>query len=101
MCGTLWYMGPEVYEKDTSMKSDVWALGISIIEMGDGKNPFVGCPMASVMQRIVNDPPPTLSSSGWSADMCDFVKECLIHDVEERASVAELMDVCVVLFAYP
>lgn len=100
VCGTLWYMGPEVYEREGSLKSDVWSLGISIIEMADGKNPFGGCPMASVMYRIVNDPPPTLSSSGWSADMVDFVKECLIRDVEERASVAELLDVLAVSSAY-
>lgn len=49
MCGTLWYMGPEVYEREGSLKSDVWSLGISIIEMADGRNPYDGYSPAQVM----------------------------------------------------
>ncbi len=42
VCGTSWYMGPEVYEGKAVLKSDVWSLGMSVIEMAEGRHPFVG-----------------------------------------------------------
>ena len=93
LCGTSMYMGPEVYNEGACLKSDVWALGISIIEMAEKKNPFVDCTSAQVMNRVISMPPPSLSASGWSSDMIDFVKRCLVKDVSERASVEELLKV--------
>ena len=92
-CGTLWYMAPEVYDGCTVLKSDVWALGISAIEMAEGKNPFDGCTSAMVMNRVMNKEPPTLSSSKWSAEFVDFVRKCLVKDVAKRSSVSELIEV--------
>ena len=96
-CGTSWYMGPEVYEEEACLKSDVWSLGISIIEMAEGKNPFAGMTSAKIMNLVLNKSPPSLSSSGWSSDLVDFVKKCLVKDVNERASVDELLEVSVVV----
>ena len=31
VCGTSWYMAPEVLDEQTELKSDVWSLGISLI----------------------------------------------------------------------
>ena len=89
------YMGPEVYGEGAELKSDVWALGMSVIEMAESKNPFARCTSAQVMNRVMNMPPPSLSSSGWSSDLVDFVKQCLVKDVKKRASVAKLLKVCV------
>ena len=33
-------MAPEVFEGRRGKKSDVWSLGITLIEMAEGKNPF-------------------------------------------------------------
>ena len=92
-CGTSMYMGPEVYGEGAELKSDVWALGMSVIEMAESKNPFASCTSAQVMNRVMNMPPPSLSSSGWSSDLVDFVKKCLVKDVKKRASVEELLKV--------
>ena len=92
-CGTLWYMAPEVYDGCTVLKSDVWALGISVIEMAEGKNPFDGCTSAMVMNRVMNKEPPNLSSSKWSVEFVDFVRKCLVKDVANRCSVKELIEV--------
>ena len=42
------------------------------------------------------DCPPTLPS-GWSTDLIDFVKQCLVHDVNQRPCVEELMNASVCL----
>ena len=95
ICGTPLYMAPEVFDGQTVMKSDVWSLGISLIELAEGKNPYndgYGSP-ATVMKRICMDAPPTLSSYGWSAGFVDFVNKCLKREMSERWSVNELMEV--------
>ena len=43
VCSSPMYMAPEVYKRQTCLKSDVWSLGISIIEIAEGKNPFENC----------------------------------------------------------
>ena len=96
-CGTSLYMAPEVYEEEACLKSDVWALGISIIEMAENKNPFAGMTSAKIMSQVVSKPPPSLTSSEWSSDLVDFVKRCLVKDVKDRSSVEELMKVGVVV----
>ena len=89
----LWYDAPEVFEDETGLKSDVWSLGISMIELAEGKNPFDGFTAAMVMKAVCVGSIPSLSSSEWSAEFVDFVKKCLVRDANERASVGELMSV--------
>ena len=36
-------MAPEVLDGLTQVKSDVWSLGITLIELADRRNPFAGC----------------------------------------------------------
>ena len=97
VCGTSMYMAPEVYEEEACLKSDVWSLGISIIEMAEGKHPFAGMTSAKIMNLVLNISPPSLSSSEWAGNMVDFVKKCLVKDVNERASVDDLLKVSVVV----
>ena len=96
VCGTPWYMAPEVYDEATELRSDVWALGISLIEMAE-KHPYGGLSPAGVVNCILNKPPPSLSSSKWSAAFVDFVNKCLVKDVNKRWSVKQLMNVSAVM----
>ena len=89
-CGTFLYMAPEVYEGAAVLKSDVWSLGVSILEMAEGKNPYASC---AVKEAVCNGAVPSLSSG--SSDLVDFVSKCLVKDVHDRCSVEELMEVSI------
>ena len=96
-CGTSLYMGPEVYDGGACLKSDVWSLGMSMIEMVGSRNPYVGLTSTEFKKELLNKRPPSFSSSGWSNDLVDFVKKCLVKDVNERASVEAMLKVSVVV----
>ena len=90
-------MAPEVFTDGAVLKSDVWSLGMSVIEMAEGRNPFVRMSSTEFKKELLNKHPPSFSSSGWSDDLVDFVNRCLVKDVNERASVEELLKVSVVV----
>ena len=92
-CGTSLYMAPEVYKEGACLKSDVWSLGISVIEMAEGKNPFGDYTSFQLMNKVCYEESPSLTSSGWSGDLVDFVKRCLVKDVNRRSSVDDLLKV--------
>ena len=91
--GSSWYTAPEVYVGRTVLKSDVWSLGITLIELAEGKNPYRLYTALQVMRLVCDGQPPSLSSSEWSAEFVDFVSKCLVKDVKERWSVEQLMEV--------
>ena len=92
-CETLWYNAPEVFNRKAELKSDVWSLGVSLMELAQGKNPYDGLSERKTMKEICFGVTPSLSSSEWSDSFVDFVSKCLVRDVKERASVDELMNV--------
>ena len=98
-CGTLWYMAPEVFDEKSCLKSDVWALGISLIELAEGRNPYAGFSSLMTMKKVCYGESPSLTSGVWSVGFMDFVNQCLKKNVSERRSVKELMSVsvCVVI----
>ena len=89
------YTAPEVYESGACLKSDVWSLGMSVIEMAEGRHPFAGYSEEEVRDAVRHE---RLSiSCEWSFVWIDFVKRCLVKDVNKRASVKELLRVGVSL----
>ena len=83
---------PEVENGEHDMKSDVWSLGISLIELM-GIVPYVmyeGHCELMMFGSIL----PLSEYSDISAELIDFLKKCF-EDVDERWSVKELMNVSV------
>ncbi|AMD21247.1 HEL033Cp [Eremothecium sinecaudum] len=96
--GTSTYMSPERIQGSCySTKGDVWSLGLMIIELVTGEFPLGGhndTPegILDLLQRIVNESPPSLpASAGLSADIIDFVNCCCVKDERNRSSLTELM----------
>lgn len=39
-CGTLAWMAPELLDGHGCLKSDIWSLGVTAIELAEGKSPY-------------------------------------------------------------
>lgn len=74
-------------------RADVWALGITAIELGDGVAPFLDMHPTRCMFQIVRNPPPTLyRPANWSQNYNDFVAECLEKNFENRPFMVEILE---------
>lgn len=95
--GTSTYMSPErIQGAKYSVKSDVWSLGITLLEIAigyfpwdeageDGKRASSAHPMGilDMLQRIVLEPPPTLPANGnFSSHFRAFVNKCLLTEAQ-------------------
>lgn len=73
------WMAPEVVsggDSEYGIRADVWALGITAVELADGKAPFQDMHPTRALFQIVRNPPPGLQrSSNWSNDLNDFISE--------------------------
>ena len=66
---------------------------MTLMELAEGVNLFGGVSCSWVKHWVCDDDPPSLSSEKWSDECVDFVKECLVKDVNRRWSVKQLMEV--------
>ncbi|OAD70330.1 hypothetical protein PHYBLDRAFT_182579 [Phycomyces blakesleeanus NRRL 1555(-)] len=95
--GTSSYMSPErILGSPYSVKSDVWSIGITLMELALGRFPFApeNKPLAifELLQHIVNEPEPTLPKQGnYPEDLHNILALCLVKDVNKRATPADLM----------
>lgn len=91
--GTPFWMAPEViHETGHDYKCDVWSLGITAIEMAEGKPPYSNIHPLRAMFVIPTRPPPRLSEPDkWSPEFNDFIAKCLVKNPKDRCSSEELL----------
>lgn len=116
--GTRSYMAPERLQGDThGISSDIWSLGLSILELALGKyvipaptkdevetlmNVPEGTPIRErpeeirhtifeLLMVIVEQEPPKLPEQYFSEEMCNFVDMCLQREPARRARLEDLL----------
>lgn len=91
--GTPYYLAPEVIkESGYDGRADVWALGISCIEMAEKDPPYADVHPMRVLFLVANNPAPKLTHPElWSSEFNDFVTKCLEVDPMKRPQPSQLL----------
>lgn len=85
-------MSPEIVKKKPyTKKTDVWSLGILIIEMLDGVPPYFNMEPVNAIYMIAVRGRPDIQKKNLSPDLEDLLNKCLEVDQDKRASSTELM----------
>lgn len=84
--GTPHWMAPEVIQSSSyDGKVDIWALGITAIEMAERYPPRWRVNPNRVIFMVVRDPAPHLAEpNSWTLSFQDFISQCLMKDPKSR-----------------
>lgn len=94
MVGTPYWMAPEVIKcEGYGVKSDVWSVGCTIVEMITGKPPWPECTsMWAAVYKIANSSGlPTEIPKDLDPQMMDFLEKCFERDPNKRSGADELL----------
>lgn len=95
------YMAPERIKSlnpdiaTYTVQSDIWSLGLSILEMALGGYPYPPETFDNIFSQlsaIVDGPPPRLPSDRFSPEAQEFVSLCLQKKPERRPTYAQLLE---------
>ncbi|XP_020097071.1 mitogen-activated protein kinase kinase 1-like isoform X1 [Ananas comosus] len=95
--GTCNYMSPErISNAKYGYKSDIWSLGLVILECAIGRFPYVPSEeegwsnIYELLETIVNQPPPSATDE-FSPEFRSFISSCLQKDPKRRMSSLQLL----------
>lgn len=96
MVGTPYWMAPEVIKCEAGgygMKSDIWSLGCTMVEMLTGKPPWPECnSMWAAVYKIANSTGlPTEIPSDVDPELMDLLEKCFERNPKLRPTAAELL----------
>ena len=93
--GSPYWMSPQiVLQEDYDIKTDIWSLGITCIELFEGEPPFADLKPTAIMNKIkkgvkVED---MINVNECSKSFVDFLKKCIVVDPNKRATAKELIE---------
>ncbi len=103
--GTSTYMAPErIQGAKYSIKSDVWSVGLTVMELAIGRFPFDSSDAAAgdrasagpmgildLLQQIVHEPAPRLpESDAFPPILDDMIQKCLLKSPNDRPTPRQL-----------
>eukprot|EP01116_Phalansterium_solitarium_P016504 TRINITY_DN3847_c0_g1_i1.p1 TRINITY_DN3847_c0_g1~~TRINITY_DN3847_c0_g1_i1.p1 ORF type:complete len:437 (+),score=117.38 TRINITY_DN3847_c0_g1_i1:190-1311(+) len=97
LVGSPYWMAPEIItvqknDDGYDYKADIWSLGITAIELAEGRPPHYEVASLRIIFLIpVRDPPTLKEPDKWSPEFHDFLNHCLVKDPTKRATAAELL----------
>lgn len=82
LTGTSYHMAPErIQRKPYTVISDVWSLGLTLLEVAMNRFPYPGALMSiELLSIIVSQPSPVLKNeehNTWSPEFHHFIQICL------------------------
>ncbi|KAJ7192055.1 kinase-like domain-containing protein [Mycena haematopus] len=88
------WTAPEVIKrKEYGFEVDVWAFGITMVEMIEGAPPYAGQePLKVLFLILVTGTPELKDPDALSDELKDFLSDCLAVDVAQRSSTTELLE---------
>lgn len=91
--GSPYWMAPEILNKEEYDQTiDIWALGITCIELAENEPPYFNLSPKEVMKQIIKSPPKGLiHKEKWSNEFNDFISCCLNINRFKRPSAEELL----------
>ena len=89
------YISPEqcVGDIETGPPTDIYALGVIMYEMFEGRLPFDYTSPTELMNAHISEPPPAVSNEAIAQDVRDLVHQMLSKSPEQRPNADRIMDV--------
>eukprot|EP01126_Amoeba_proteus_P045421 TRINITY_DN5083_c0_g2_i11.p2 TRINITY_DN5083_c0_g2~~TRINITY_DN5083_c0_g2_i11.p2 ORF type:complete len:179 (-),score=47.16 TRINITY_DN5083_c0_g2_i11:115-651(-) len=91
--GSPLFMAPEIVRKEGyNSKADIWSLGITIIEMAQGRPPNTDINSIDKLPLLAErDPPKFKNPQSWSLEFNSFLATILVKDPNLRPSAIDLL----------
>ncbi len=91
--GTPEFMAPEMYEGRYSDKIDIYAFGMTVLEIITKKIPYYECNFVpQIWRKITSGKKPLIYSHLKESKLKDIISMCIDSNPENRPSIKDLMD---------